>query len=132
MVNNEYKEKKEFVEELKRQWKLLWWNRIDDKVKAEGIASQDFSMLFVESGTVITATRDYKPLDFVQILAKHDLVHLENVVSPRPAVGGYGKFAREVFGKKQVSALRRQILEEAPRRSGPRKKGGRGWLHVRL
>ena len=36
-----------FVEELKRQWRLLWRERIDDKVRAEGISSKDFELLFV-------------------------------------------------------------------------------------
>lgn len=131
--NNEWKEKKEFIEELKRQWKLLWWERIEDKVQAEGIARQDFSLLFVERGTVIMATRDYKPLDFGQVLVQHDLKQVESAVSPSPIVGGYGKFAREVYGKKQGSNRKRQVLEARPLQlNSPMKKGGRGWLHARL
>jgi hypothetical protein len=126
----EYKEKKAFIEELKRQWKLLWVERIDDKLKAEGIASKDFHLLFVERGTVIMATRDYKQLDFRQLLQQHDLVHEENLV-PSPSVGGWGKFAREVFGKKPGDRRKRSFV--APEcLSGQPKKGGRGWLHTRL
>ena len=59
---------KSFVEELRRQWKLLWIGRIYDKDKAEGIARLDFELLFVDRGTVIFATRRHKPLDFKEIL----------------------------------------------------------------
>lgn len=131
MMNTEWKEKKDFVEELKHQWKLLWTERIDDRTKAEGIASKDFSLLFIERGTIITATRDYKPLDFNQILHEHKLVHVASLVSPNPAVGGWGKFTREVFGKKRE----KRQQQPPPKRkcvNGPQKKSGKGWLHARL
>lgn len=129
METTEYKEKKEFIEELKRQWKLLWMERIDDKLKAEGIASQDFYLLFVERGTVIMATKDYKPLDFRQLLQQHDLVHNENLIQ-NPSVGGWGKFARELYGKKP-GEHRKRLFEKPERvKGGQSKKGGRGWLHA--
>ncbi|MBX5327266.1 MAG: hypothetical protein ACQXXH_01635 [Candidatus Bathyarchaeia archaeon] len=131
MNNNEWKEQKLFVEELKRQWKLMWRERIDDKVRAEGIAAKDFGLLFVERGTIIIATRDFKLLDFRQILQQHNLVHAEDVVFPSPSTGGWGKFAREVFGKN--SGVKRRASYEKPKGgSGPLKKCGRGWLHVRM
>ena len=68
-------EVKEFVDELRTEWKHLWQNRLDDKVRAEGIAKQDYSKLLVERGTVIKATRDYKPLDFFDIV--HDYIGLD-------------------------------------------------------
>jgi hypothetical protein len=123
----EYEEKKAFIEELKRQWKLLWIERIDDKLRAEGIASQDFHLLFVDRGTVIMATRDYRPLDFRQLLKQHDLVHDDSLV-PCPSVGGWGKFARETYGKK----LRKRFPVQSGCLNGQPKKGGRGWLHTKL
>ena len=45
---NTFEEKKEIRENLKSQWKDMWQERIDDKVRAEGIADKDYSMLFVE------------------------------------------------------------------------------------
>ena len=44
----------ELVEELKIEWKRLWKERLDDKVRAEGIAKEDYSSLLVEKGTVIS------------------------------------------------------------------------------
>jgi len=126
----EYKEKKAFIEELKRQWKLLWIERIDDKLKAEGIANKDFEMLFVDRGTIIMATRDYKPLDFRQLLQQHDLVHDEGLV-PSASMGGWGKFAREVYGRKP-GERRGRLFVKPERLSMQPKKGGRGWLHARF
>ncbi|MEM2102122.1 MAG: hypothetical protein QXM22_01245 [Candidatus Bathyarchaeia archaeon] len=131
MDNNEWKEQKLFIEELKRQWKLMWRERIDDKVRAEGIAAKDFGLLFVERGTIIMATRDFKLLDFRQILQQHNLVHAEDVAFTNPSTGGWGKFAREVFGKSS-KAKRRASYEKPKAVSGPSKKCGRGWLHVRM
>lgn len=130
MNDIEWKEKKAFIEELKRQWSLLWTERIDDKVKAEGIASKDFSLLFVDRGTVIMATRDYKPLDFKQILQEHKLEQMESMVSPNPAVGGWGRFAREVFCRKRED--KHPSFQKVRRLNGSQKKGGKGWLHARL
>jgi hypothetical protein len=38
-----FEERKELVENLKRQWKVMWRQRIDDRVRAEGIAEKDYS-----------------------------------------------------------------------------------------
>ena len=130
MESSEWKEKKNFIEELKRQWKLLWVERIDDKVRAEGIASDNFALLFVDRGTVILATRDFKPLEFREVLQQHELVSEESKVFPDPAVGGWGKFAREAFGKNRSN--RRRLFAKPRPSNGPPKKGGRGWLHTRL
>ena len=123
---------KEFVDELRVQWKLLWRNRIDDKVRAEGIANQDYLELFVERGTVIVATRDYKPPDFVEILQQHLSSDVEKMVPPNPAVGGWGKFIRSVVSKQRRFTRRRAWPEPDRKKGQQRKKGGRGWLHFRM
>ncbi len=123
---------KEFVDELRGEWKLLWRDRIDDRVRAEGIANEDYSKLFVERGTVIVATRDYKPPDFVEILKQHISSGAEKLVPPSPAVGGWGKFMRTAL-RKQRGPTRRPAPREPDRRKGQQpKKGGRGWLHFRM
>lgn len=53
---------KELTEELKKQWKTMWSERVDDKVRAESIAEKDYNILFVERGTVIFATRNFRIL----------------------------------------------------------------------
>jgi hypothetical protein len=120
-----------FVDELRAQWKSLWRSRVDDKVRAEGISIRDYASLFVEQGTVIVATRDYRPPDFVEILEKHKPGEADTIVPPRPAVGGWGKFARTVLNKQKRVGRRGRTAPPKPKRDTrqQRKKGGRGWLH---
>jgi len=123
-----------FIDELRGQWKLLWRDRIDDKVRAEGIADKDYSSLFVNRGTVIVATRDCKPPDFVEILEQHRSDVVENVVPPSPSVGGWGKFARTMLSRQKRFSMRGRPTTSKPQRDRgqQRKKGGRGWLHLRM
>ena len=80
---------KEMIEEIKAEWKRMWWERIDDKVKAEGIANEDFSLLFIEQGTVVFATRSFRPPDLREIIEQHRIPDADRVVPPNPAVGGW-------------------------------------------
>jgi hypothetical protein len=115
---------------LKGEWKALWRERIDDRVRAEGIANRDYPRLEVERGLVIVATRDYKPLDFVKILQRHSLV------SSNPSVGGWGKFIRDVISNQKRFTKRGRPVPSKPEHERQKdqqcKKGGRGWLHVRM
>jgi hypothetical protein len=122
----------EIVEQLKEQWKKLWRERIDDKVRAEGIANVDFSSLFVDKGTVIFATRDFRPLSFREILQLHKLTDLDRLVSPSPAVGGWGKFIRTAIAGQKASGRANQarVQLEREKQRQQLKKGGRGWLHL--
>jgi hypothetical protein len=131
VASSEWKEKKEFIEELKRQWKLMWIERIDDRLKAEGIADKDFSLLFVDRGTIIVATRDYKPLDFAQVLEEHKLTRQGSEIAPNSTVGGWGRFARETI-QKGASTRRQLYVKPRPCVGSALKKCGRGWLHARL
>jgi len=123
---------KAFVDELRIQWKKLWRDRIDDKVKAEGIACQDYSSLFVDRGTVIIATRDFKPVDFVEILEHHQPSEVPNAIPPHPAAGGWGKFVRNVLSKQKRFTRRERLapLKKDRPENQQKKKGGRGWLHI--
>ena len=128
----EHMEWKAVVDELRTTWKMLWRERIDDKVRAEGIARKDYSSLFVDRGIVIIATRNFKPLDFVEILERHKPSEVPNAIPPSPAVGGWGKFIRNTLSKQKRSTRRRREAPPKPvRKKGQqRKKGGRGWLHI--
>lgn len=122
---------KEIVEELKSQWKSLWRERVDDKVRAEGIANKDFSMLFVDKGTVIFATRDFKLLSFREILQLHKLVDVDRFIPPNPSVGGWGKFIRTAITSQNRPKRAMQIRPnlDVDKERQQLKKGGRGWLH---
>ena len=122
---------KELVEELRRQWGTLWRERIDDKVRAEGIANKDYEKLFVERGLVILATRDFKPLNFAEVVEKHKRPDIVGGVPPNPSVGGWGKFVRDVLSKEKRFTRRVRPAPPEPQRDEKqqRKKGGRGWIH---
>jgi hypothetical protein len=118
------------AEEVKAEWKLLWQGRIDDKVRAEGMADRSFSLLSVERGTVIAATRDFKELNLKAILRSHNVENVERVVGPHPSVGGWTKFARTALNKQtRVQQFRAEKQPEHRGKNMQLKKGGRGWLH---
>jgi hypothetical protein len=125
-----YKSTAELVEKLRVDWKRLWRERLDDRAKAEGIANEDYSSLFVERGTVILATRNFKLLTFKEILEGHRIGDVHRFVSPHPEVGGWHKFIKNSVGRGRSSVHRatNYVLEEE-KKPQQLKKGGRGWLH---
>ncbi len=125
-------EVKQFVDELRTEWKSLWQNRIDDKVRAEGIAKQDYSKLFVEQGTVIMATRDYKPLIFFDIVEDYLGCDAGKAGAPNSTVGGWGKFIRNNICKQKNPTRRFAPPKPTPKKGQQQKKCGRGWLHAKL
>lgn len=125
-------EEKETVEMLKTEWRRLWRERIDDHVRAEGIANEDYSELFVERGTVILATRNFKLMDFKDVLERHGIIDFHRHVPADPRVGGWGKFIRTaIAGQVSARRVRRAATYLAePKQRQHLKKGGRGWLHL--
>lgn len=123
-------DKKEIVEELKVQWKKLWQERVDDKVRAEGIAMCNYSELFIDRGTIIHATRDFKVLTFREILEQHQIAEGDRFVATSPYVGGWGKFIKTSVARQRKQMDKRALIyrEEKNEKQQP-KKGGRGWLH---
>ena len=122
---------KEMVEELKVQWRKLWQERVDDKVRAEGIATADYSDLFVEKGTIIHATKDYKALNFREIVEQHQIANADRFIPPNPQIGGWTKFIKLNITSQPIRKKRRTelYLDEKKEKQQP-KKGGRGWLHL--
>jgi hypothetical protein len=122
---------KEMVEELKTEWKKLWQERFDDHVRAEGIAISDYSSLFVDQGTIIHATRDFKALNFKEILERHQVENVDRFVQPSPQVGGWNKFIKTEITKQKPQRTKR-AASYCPEKKEPQqsKKGGRGWLHI--
>jgi hypothetical protein len=123
-------DQKEQVNNLKVEWKKLWLERMDDKVRAESVAVNDYTSLFVEKGTIIHATRDFKVLNFKEILEKNQIENSDRYIQPDPHVGGWGKFVKNNIAK----PLKRKNDEVSKVTNGngkvqQPKKGGRGWLH---
>ena len=124
---------KELVDDLRTEWKSLWQNRIEDKVRAEGIAKKDYSKLAVEQGTVIVATRNYKPLEFFDIVENYLRSDTQKACVPNTTVGGWGKFVRNNI-RKQKNTTKRTYFPHKPthKKGQQQKKGGRGWIHANL
>ena len=121
---------KEMVEEIKVQWKKLWQERLEDKVRAEGVAIDDYSKLFVDKGTVIHATRNFKSLSFKEILEQNQVENADRLVPPSPQVGGWTKFIRVSITSQKPQRNRRALTYVEPEKEKQQpKKGGRGWLH---
>jgi len=120
------KAQKELVEAIKLQWKLLWNERFNDKLRAEGVSENDYEILKVERGTIIHATRDYKALNFKEILDQHKVEQPERFIQPNVQVGGWNKFV-----KTKINTGPR-TMPEIPKKKGVKqpKKSGRGWLHT--
>ncbi len=120
---------KELVETLKTEWKRLWRERLDDKVRAEGIAISDYTELFVDKGTIIHATRAYKALNFKEILEQHQVLNAERYVPPNRFEGGWTKFVKTNIQNKPAFPQKRPAPTIEKKAQQP-KKGGRGWLHA--
>ena len=91
---------KEMIQELKTEWKKLWQERFDDRLRAEGIAVTDYSSLF------------------------------ERFVQPNPQVGGWNKFIKtEITNQKPQRNKRAASYCPEKKEVQQPKKGGRGWLH---
>ena len=80
------------VGQLWLEWRLLWYERADCTVRAEGWLC-GHCKLFVDKGSVIHAIRDFEALSFREILEKNNVENAERFVPPSPVVGGWSKFA---------------------------------------
>jgi hypothetical protein len=121
---------KEMVEVLRVKWKNLWRERVDDKVRAEGIATADYCDLFVEKGTIIHATRDFKALNFKEILEQHQVANVDRVIPPDPKIGGWTKFIKvKITNQRPRKKRRAELYCFETKEKQQHKKGGRGWLH---
>ena len=120
---------KEMVDELKIEWKRLWRERVDDKVRAEGIAIDDYSVLFIDKGTIIHATRDFKAINFKDILDQHEIQNADRYIPPDPHVGGWTKFVKDNITKQSKKDKFTEFYGVKRTEKQQLKKNGRGWLH---
>jgi hypothetical protein len=119
----------EFLGRLKEEWKFMWTERFDDRVRAEGVVVRDYPLLLVDRGCVIFASRDARTPSFPEIVGYW--ASKGSVYAPEPVDGGWGKFIRTELRKVAHSRANSVVADES--RVGLRKqqmkKGGRGWLH---
>lgn len=131
-LEDRLKAQKELVEKLKVQWQLLWSERFNDKVKSEGVSIKDYAPLGVERGTVIHATRDFKALNFKEILELNMVENIDRVVQPDPQLGGWNKFVKMNITNRIAPRSKPTLPLDVKKHVGQHpKKGGRGWLHAK-
>ncbi len=120
---------KKKVDNLKIEWNRLWRERRDDKVRAEGIAVNDYNQLFIDQGTIIRATRDFKSLSFKEILEQNGIADADRYIPPDPCVGGWTKFIKDNLNKRELipKAHKNKNSKTTKQQS---KQGGKGWLHA--
>ena len=134
-TNSKVEEQKKLVEEIKAQWKLLWSERYDDKIRAEGVSVDDYNSLLVERGTIIHATRDCKALNFKEILEQKLIENPDLYIAPSVNTGGWNKFIKTEIKPTKKRHSRRDAYNASEKNSSKQdtqqqpKKGGRGWLH---
>jgi len=125
---------REFVDDLRQEWKLMWRSRLDDKVRAESIADKTYQRLFVDRGLILFATRSFKPPEFHEILKKHLTPAEAEMLNPNPVRGGIRRFIREYIQvRNKATSKRRQETRAAledMKQHQQLKHGGRGWLHL--
>ena len=118
------------VEQIRIEWKNLWEERLDDKIRAEGVATNNYYSIFVEKGTIIHATKDYKVLNLREIIKQHEIPNPDRYISPNPNFGGWGKFVKtNVLNKHPKKRKRKNFFGEKKINNQQLKKSGRGWLH---
>jgi hypothetical protein len=123
--DNSFPTVENFIAEVRGEWRNMWKERIDDPVRAEGIAGHDYDKLFVERGTVVLATRNFKFLTLRAILEQHKIENAERFAPTTPHTTGWRKFGRAQAYKR----LNSEPEKTAPDPQRQLKKGGRGWLH---
>ena len=130
-LESQAKTQKELVETLKVQWKLLWNERFNDKLRAEGISKKDYEILKIERGTVISATRDFKVLNFKDILEKHMIEQPDRFIQPNVNVGGWNQFVKSNINTHQHHKNNLNLQEVSKKLGTPQpKKSRHGWLHA--
>ncbi len=120
--------KKEQIEEIQVQWHNLWRDKLDDRFRAEAIASDNYSRLFIEKGTVVHATRQFRALSFKDILDQNQIKNAQRSALINPQTGGWTKFIKTSIRKNRPERHALSYVEPE-REKQQLKKAGRGWLH---
>lgn len=102
-----------------------------DEVKSQWKRRARYEKLFVEKGTVLFATRNFKVLTLREILELHKVENAERLGSADLHLGGLG----QVYSCKHHQRQFTQTVKKTPVCLGdgealPALEDGRGWLHV--
>jgi hypothetical protein len=122
-------ERDAFLSRLKDEWGCLWRERFDDRIRAEGVSTRDYPLVFASRGHVIFASRAARAPCFSEVVASYASQGL--VYSPEPNAGGWGKFIQTELRRVSHSRARAFVEGQSKcvKEGQQLKKGGRGWLH---
>jgi hypothetical protein len=124
-------DQKKMINELEIDWKKLWDEKIDDRLRAEGIASTNYPRLSIEKGTIIYATRKYKPLTFKYILDQNQIENTNAFDSTHPEIGGWRKFIKtEITNQKPKTERKKTFENDLLKKRALSKRKTKGWLHL--
>ena len=86
----------------------------------------------MDKGTVIVATKRYKPPSFSEIIRNwaenFNVTSFSLISAPHPSIGGWRKFIKTHL-RKPKSERKALYKVSKPEKKLQLKKGGRGWLH---
>ena len=86
---------------IRMEWESLWNQCFEDKNSAEYVARRDYELLFIERGSVIKATRNYKAPDLREIMERTEKICDSSLIHPNPKSGGWRKFSKDVLNKQR-------------------------------
>ena len=131
VYKDKIKAEKEMVEQLKVQWKLLWSERFNDKTRAEDVSLKNYASLHVEQGHVIHATRDYKALNFKEILDQNMIENSVKFIQPNSREGGWNKFVKTKIYPSSMKKDKFSMLNVTKKQAAQKSnKAKQGWLHL--
>lgn len=116
---------KQKVDELRKVWKQLWQEQVGDEEKTECIGIEDYSELFVDSGTVMHAARDVETLTFNEILDHHQIMNAKMYMPLNPQVGGLTKFIKTFITNQKSQNNHISLYYANDEEKNHRRKGGR-------
>jgi hypothetical protein len=121
----------QLVDELKVEWKNMWLEQFNDKIRAEGISVADYERLKVSRGTVLHATRSCETPEFKDILKENSVENPDRYIQPSNVEGGWKKFIKTNITNKPSKAKRADEYMSSSKPKGKQsRKSGRGWLHT--
>jgi hypothetical protein len=78
------------------------------------VSLNSYERLEIERGTIIHATRDFKALNFKEILEQHKVEQPDRFISPHPSVGGWNKFVKtQIATNKSAKSTRQHPAKKA-------------------
>ena len=109
---------------VKDEWQELWSKKYSDPIICESISNRKYAWLEVEKGEVVQSSKKSN-MDFHEILEKNYGL-TKDQANPNPQTGGWKKFAKDNFRKKQ----RREEPKIQVDLSQQRRNHGQGWRNM--